>query len=141
MARNKKPRKAYRPRPALTLPITYALPDSNRTDLQLPPHIILDGFVDGTGTESGCHTLIAAINVGAVLARTEDDETQGILSRALDAIQGVKDRGEDTGRWGMSGDQYRAIAGGLALTSDMQDRKTRREVRDAIDEVRRTADE
>ena len=69
MPASKKPRKAYRKRAALMLPMTYALPESNRADLQVTPHMVLESFRLGSGTEVLWHTLAAAINIGSVLAR------------------------------------------------------------------------
>jgi hypothetical protein len=139
MPANKKPRKKYKPRPALLRPITYALPKEAMTNLQLPPHVILDAFMRGQGDEPGWHTLTCALNLGAVLSRAQPAEAQAVMSRALDAIVEVKKRGIETGNWGMSGDQYRDIGAALSLSNDMQEASTRREVRDALRIVMRDA--
>lgn len=141
MPSTKKPRKQYKPRPALMLPMTYALPDSNRADLQVTPHMVLESFRLGSGTEVLWHTLAAAINTGSVLARSQSDEVKADMQRARDALLDVQKRGRDTGRWGLSGDQFRALGEGLTLTDEMQNASSRRQVRDAIDEVIRLAAE
>jgi hypothetical protein len=139
MPKPKKPRKPYRPRAVAALPMSFALPASSRVDLQLPPHMILDAFRTGTGDEPGWHTLAAALNIGAVLSRSQPEEVQSAISQALDAIVEVKQRGDETGRWGLSGDQYRIIGAALTLSNEIQDVSTRREIRDAIDIVLKTA--
>lgn len=135
MPASKKPRKAYRKRAALMLPMTYALPESNRADLQVTPHMVLESFRLGSGTEVLWHTLAAAINIGSVLARAQSDEVQADMQRARDALLDVQQRGRETGRWGLSGDEFRALGEGLTLTDEMQNASTRRQVRDAIGEV------
>jgi hypothetical protein len=139
MPANKKPRKKYKPRPALLRPMIYGLPKEEMTNLQLPPHVTLDAFRRGQGDEPGLHTLIVAVNLGAVLSRAQPADVQSIMSRALDAIVEVKKRGETTGHWGLSGDQFRDIGVALSLSNDLQEASTRREVRAALHIVMKEA--
>jgi len=140
MPTSKKPRKRYRPRKLIPgyLPMTFSLPKAAMTNLQLPPHTVLDAFRRGAGDEPGWHTLACAVNIGAVLARTQPNEAQAVMSAALDAIREVQRRGVESGRWGVSGDEFRAIGEALTLSNEIQDISTRREIRDAINVVLET---
>lgn len=141
MPTNKKPRKPYRPRKALVRPMVYGIDTESRVNLQLTPHVVLEAFRTGAGDESGWHTLTGMLNVGAVLSRKHPEDVQAIMSRGLDAVVEVKERGLKTGAWGVSGDQFRALADALTLASDLQDTHTRREIRDAINITLATATE
>jgi hypothetical protein len=105
------------------------------TNLQLPPHTVLDAFRRGVGDEPGWHTLACALNLGAVLARQQPAEAQAVMSRALEAIVEVRARAAASGRWGVSGDEFRAIGEALTLSNEIQDISTRREIRDALNVV------
>ena len=137
MAANKKPRKKHKPM-ARVMPICFGVPDEARTDLALPPYLILDAFKRGQGDEEGAHTLAAAVNLTAVLARSADDEAKAIANAGLGAVWNVMHRGA-TGRWGMSGDDAKAIGEALSLMEALQAQGTRRSVRDAIAVVYREA--
>ncbi len=138
MANNKKTRKQYRAKyPAI--PITIGLSSEQQTNLRLPPHMILDAFINGAGTEEGAHTLIAAVNLGAVLSRDYHFKVQDAINPGLVAVQSVKDRGERNGKWGVTGDEYKAIAAALTLSDDMQDITTRKGLREAVRSVYKEA--
>ena len=140
MAGNKKPRKKYRRMVIYTtsnpLPITMGITAEMKTELQLPPHLILEAFKNGAGTEEGAHTLAAAVNLGAVMARTQPQEVRDVMEAALHAMHAVMRRGQGN-VWGMSGPEMTAIGEGLALANDMQDISTRRDLRNAIATVYR----
>ena len=138
MSKNTKPRKAYKPKYA-AIPISIGLSAEMQTNLKLPPHMILDAFTHGRGDESGAHTLIAAVNLGAVLSRTQSTDAQAVMESGLVAVQSVKDRGERGGKWGVTGDEYKAIAAALVLSDDMQMISTRRDLREAVRAVYREA--
>lgn len=120
---------------AVGLPLIFGLSQSMKTDLQLTPLGTLEGFREGTGTEEGAHTLAAAVNLAAVMSRDQPEEVQAVANAGLDAIVGVFKRGSETGRWGCSGDQYKAIGEALAIGADMADATTRRNVAKAIKTV------
>lgn len=135
MGVSKKPRKPYKRiviRTAeISMPVVFGLRDEAKTDLQLLPLMVLDAFRCGCGSEEGAHTLAAAVNLGAVLARKESAEVQAEFDLALDAMHNVMERGKG-GKWGLSGDELRLIGQALTLSGDMQGQRTKREVRDAI---------
>lgn len=126
-------RSAYRPKyqPG-TLPVTFGLTRGMKTDLQITPLGTLEAFLEGTGTENGAHTLAAAVNLAAVMARSQPLDVQGEVGGGLVAMRAVFARGDETGKWGVTGDEYRAIRLALILGADMQDGSTRRAVSTAI---------
>lgn len=139
MAANKKPRKQYRQRyTGSKIPIVFGLNEDMRTDLGLPPHIILDAFKRGAGDEEGAHTLAAAVNVAAVLARSCGPDENAIANAGLAAVANVLERGK-SGKWGVSGDEAKAIGAAIVMMEDLQRSMTRRTVRDAIEVVFREA--
>jgi len=127
-------RSSYRPR-ACGLPLVFGLSQEMKTDLQLTPLGTLEGFKEGTGTERGAHTLTAAVDVVAVLARGMTDREKKIAAEGLEAVRGIFRRGNETGKWGCSGDEYRAIGFALSLLAEMTDNGRRRDVAAAIKTV------
>lgn len=124
---------------ATGLPVIFGLSQSMKNDLALTPLGTLEGFREGTGSEEGAYTLAAAVNLSAVLSREQSAEVRAVASAGLDAIQGVFERGNRTGLWGCSGDQYKAIGAALAIGADMADANTRRDVAKAIKTVLKEA--
>lgn len=84
------------------------------------------------------HTIVSALLIGNELAKLFDGAQQ-VISEGVDAIAAVKDRGDKTGKFGLSGDQFQAISKALVLVDDMQDGSRRREVLAAIRKVWRDA--
>lgn len=116
-------------------PLTFALSQKMKTDLQLTPLGTLEGFKEGTGTEEGAHTLAATVNLAAVLSRSQPEEIQQIARSGLLAVQGIFDRYKATHQWGVSGDEYRRIGEAIAIGFEMCDATTRRNVASAIKTV------
>ena len=135
-------RKQCKRRPRGTgLPLVFGLTQSMRTDLDLVPLGTLESFREGTATELAAHTLAAAVNLAAVLAReyAEGDEVQRIVSEALKAVRAIFHRNTSQGSWGISGDEYKAIREALILSGELQGNTTRREVAGAIKQILREA--
>jgi hypothetical protein len=127
MSKNRKPRKKYQgPKyyPG-ALPLKFGMTEAMKTDLRLPPHLVLEAFKTGNGNEEGAHTLAACLNVGAVLSRTQNSEAQAVMSLGLDAIQSVMNRGNELHKWVMTGNEIKHIGEAINLTDDMQDMTTR----------------
>ncbi|MBX4378164.1 hypothetical protein K4H02_24210, partial [Mycobacterium tuberculosis] len=85
-----------------------------------------------TGTEHGAHTLAAAVNLAAVLSRDLTDHEKRSAAEGREAVRGVFKRGNAAGKWGCSGDEYRAIGAALALGAELADSTNRRTVAAAI---------
>lgn len=124
----------YRPR-ACGLPLVFGLTEEMRNDLQLMPMLQLDAFREGRGSEDGAYMLPSAVNVGAVLSRTQHEDVQAFMSKGLDAVQGIFERAAASGRWGVSGDEYQAISAALRLSAELADACPRRTVAAAIKTV------
>lgn len=120
------------------LPLVFALPSEAKTNLKLPPHMALDALRIGQGDETAANTLAAAVNLGAVLSRRECQEAQDVMNAGLRAVASVLERGK-SGKWGVTGDELRAIGEALSLSDDMQDQRTRAEMQAAIQTVFREA--
>lgn len=135
MARSKKPRKAYKQKVHAALPIVFGLASEKKTDLRLPYHLSLEALRNGCGTDDDAHTIVSALLIGRELARLFSDEAQKVVMAGIGAITGVKHRGDECGKWGVSGEQFKAISSALVLVDEMQDASTRREVREAIKTV------
>jgi hypothetical protein len=127
-------RSSYRPR-ACGLPLVFGLTEEMRNDLQLMPMLQLDAFREGRGNEDGAYTVAGAVNVAAVLSRTQHADIQAFMSKGLDAVQGVFERAATSGRWGVSGDEYQAISAALRLGAELADACPRRTVAAAIKTV------
>lgn len=127
-------RSAYRPR-ACGLPLVFGLTKEMRNDLQLMPMLQLDAFREGRGSEDGAYMLASAVNVGAVLSRTQHADIQAFMSNGLDAVQGIFERAAASGRWGVSGDEYQAISAALRLSAELSDACPRRDLAEAIKTV------
>jgi hypothetical protein len=116
------------------LPTIYGLTEEMRNDLQIIPLGILESFREGNGNEVNWHTLAAAINVGAVLARKQGPEVCEVVETGMKALMALKTRGNGIGKWILTGDEYRAIRSALLMATDLQDASvsTRRDIAEAI---------
>lgn len=135
---NRKRNKRYIPKPC-HLPSIFGMSKKMSTDLRLPAHLFLEAFRTGHGTEEAAHSLAACMNIGARLSAYQSEEVQEAMSAALDACQAMMDRGNSTGKWGLSGDELKALGEGVNLTNEMQDASMRRQVMNAIHETMRVA--
>lgn len=134
MPTNRKSRKAYKPKIQPAIPIVFGLAADKKTDLRLPYHLSLEALRNGCGTDDDAHTIVSSLLICRELAKLFQAEAQQTIHRSIEAITAVKHRG-DNGKWGVSGDQFRAISEALVLVDEMQDASTRREVREAIKTV------
>lgn len=129
-------RSAYRPKYAPgALPVAFAMTEKMRTDLQLTPMGVLEAFREGTGNERAWHTLASAVNLAAVMSRTQPRDVQIEIEAGMEALLSIHRRAQASGKWGCSGDEYRALHLTLVLGADMQDGSSRRDVAKAIKTV------
>ena len=134
MAGNKKPRKKHRPSQSV-LPIVYRFNQKAELTLKLVPHEELDALVKGDASERSFHTLAARLNLGATCVRwywPENKEANDLVNQSLDAITSVRDRAEKTGKWGVTGDEFRIIGEALNLADDTQEELTRKQIDKAL---------
>ncbi|AXW48147.1 hypothetical protein ACI2S5_08415 [Ralstonia nicotianae] len=123
----------HRGRPARetgALPSVIRFSRGAEVQLQLVPHVELEKLRDGTATEESWHTLAFRINVGQVLAQQYFAHVGDVLdamARGVVAVAEVGKRFRRVGRFGCTGDEFRAIGAALTLTDDMQEATTRRQ--------------
>lgn len=125
--RNKRGRPA---RETGALPIIFRFNQRNETQLQLVPHVELEKMVDGSATEESWYTLAFRINVGQMLAQRQFSDHPDVLdamARGVAAVAEVGKRFKRAGRFGCTGDEFRAIGAAITLTDDMQEATTRRQ--------------
>jgi outer membrane scaffolding protein for murein synthesis (MipA/OmpV family) len=137
MPSNKKPRKQKTARSA-GIPLTIRNCPESETALQLVPHTELMKMREGLGDEGSWHTITARLNIG-VTAAYENEYPQESFRKALDAVVNVKERYKKTGRWGLSGQDYRDIGQGLVDTDTLQLSLTRKQFAKAIEYVFKNA--
>lgn len=126
-------RRCKRGRPARetgALPSIIRFSHGAEVQLQLVPHVELEKMRDGTATEESWHTLAFRINVGQVLAQQHFAHANDVLdamARGVVPVAEVGRRFKRVGRFGCTGDEFRAIGAALTLTDDMQEATTRRQ--------------
>lgn len=143
MAKNKKPRKAYRPKPSLENPVAYVLSgmallgDSAYTVL-IPCHEALAALVAGTGTRRDWEIVGGCLNISKAMDRTsyrrEYQETldKAIMAHALCGAQRIND-----GSFRYTLDQLDAVNQGMDLHEAMLMRSTQNELGAALREISR----
>lgn len=132
---SKKRRKPGRPaRETGALPSVFRHSGSADTDLKLIPHAMLDKILHGEGDEECWTTIVFRLNCGNAIANksfAHQPEVQDEMEKALAAICDVGKRFKRTGKFGCTGDEFKAIGAGLNLADDLQANTTRREQRGA----------
>ena len=132
---SKKRRKPGRPaRETNALPVIFRHSGGADVDLKLIPHAMLDKMLHGEGNEECWHTIVFRLNCGNAIANksyAHQPEVQDEMEKALFAISEVGKRWKRTGKFGCTGDEFKAIGTGLNLADDLQANTTRREQRDS----------
>ena len=114
------------------LPIIFRQSKSADRTLKTMPHLALSAMRSGKGTFDDWETLATRINIGVVLAARHFKDASEAMQGAVEAIQSAHKRFTEAKRWGLSGDEFRAIGEALNLADEMQEQCTRRELRDAM---------
>ena len=119
-------RSKYRPRSVINPLIRNPLAD---TQFKVLPQAVLTKFKDGTADAVDVNTLTMRLNTGYVMSTEIFDtpEATATLLEGLQAIRGVINRLQTTGRVGATGAEYNAIGAALTLTDEMQDQCTQRQ--------------
>ena len=138
MAKNKKPAKKYRPRPAI-LPKVFRFGQREENLLMMVPHQELERLRDGTADESTWHTITMRLDWGCFLSidHFKNIEVNDVIRDALDSMVVIKDRFKRLGKWGSSGEEFFKIGEALNLVDDMQKQTTRREQEDSLNSMTR----
>ncbi|EPS1221633.1 hypothetical protein ACVBR5_000859 [Burkholderia cenocepacia] len=154
MARNRKPRKQYRPRPmgrcGALGPIQRAaqamidrepMSDDQARDLGLAYHLSLERMLKGTGDEESWSTVTCSLNIALVLAeRGIGAEYEALFVRALDGAFRAKQRAAQTGRWAYDGDAIHDIREAFLVHDEQMQIALVGQVRAALNEVHRRID-
>jgi hypothetical protein len=144
MAKNKRPRKRYKPRhpDGLQLPVTIRFSPKAEMDLQMIPHQELEAVMRGEGTEYSLGAINFRINSGYVLAGETfaDPQLRSSMETALGGVHAMIARWKKTGKVGCTGEEFRAIGAGLTLCDEMQLVSTRRELLHATNVVDRVTE-
>lgn len=115
-----------------SLPIVFSVAADTKRQLHITPHMCVEAFRLGNGDRDKAFTLVNAIDLGAVLVQKYvEDEPKKVMQAGLSAVQSVINRGQG-GKWGCTGDELTAITAAVALSDQLQQMSTRREVRDAL---------
>ena len=133
MPSNKKPRKAQAKR-KLTIPIVFRQSAEVDTELQLVPHAELLKMRSGVGDEGSWNMITCRLNIGITACKQNGKECS-VIDRGLDAMINVWRRYENTGKFGLSGEDLRDIGDGLVATDEIQLAVTRRKFNDAVQYV------
>ena len=138
MAKNKKPAKKYKPRPAI-LPKVFRFGRHEENMLMLVPHTELDKLRDGSADEGTWHTITMRLDWGCFMSidHFQNIEVNDTIKAALDSMVSIKDRYKRTSKWGVSGDEFFKIGEALNLIDEMQKQTTRREQEDSLNAMMR----
>ena len=135
MPANKKPKKAYRPKyqPG-QLPVTIRHSAKADTMLQMVPHEELEKLRNGEADQFTVNTLAFRLNWGYVMAGEifNNPDVRTVMEASLAAIRSIKDRVDRIGKYGATGEEFRAIGEALNFTDEMQKSATRREQHEAL---------
>lgn len=138
MPKSSKPKRAYRPKyqPG-QLPVTIRHSAKADTMLQMVPHEELEKLRQGEADEFTVNTLAFRLNWGYVMAGEvfDNPEVRAVMETGLAAIRGVKERVDRLGKYGATGEEFRALGEALNFTDEMQKKATRREQHEALTAV------
>lgn len=135
MPKNKKPKKAYRPKYLKgQLPITIRHSASSDTMLQMVPHEELEKLRNGEADQFTVNTLAFRLNWGYVMAGEifNNPDVRAVMETSLASIRSIKDRVDRLGKYGATGEEFRSIGEALNWTDEMQKSATRREQNEAM---------
>jgi hypothetical protein len=130
MPSSKKPRKK-KSQAVSSLPITIRHSAEAETALQLAPHAELLKFREGIATEESWHTIVARLNVGLVAIQQNRGQPKAVEA-GLKAMLKVKERNQKTGKWMLSGQDYKEIGMALGDKDSIKLSLTRKQFAQAI---------
>ena len=110
-------------------------------DLGLAYHLALQALLNGNGTEQTWSTLACSINI-ALLLSEQGIEASAIqtIKLAQEALLRVRERATRTGKWAFDGDGIRVILAAVNIHDEQISRVTRKQITNALNEVRRRID-
>lgn len=147
MSKNKKPRKAYRPRMSSNtsgldvLDRRTPMDKGQTTSLGIAYYVAFDEMLHGRGTEEHWSTVVCALNIALVIAETGPGLISiGTIKSALDGAVRARDRARKVGKWGFDGDAVIDIRIALDVHHAQMATVTKATVLKAIAEMHRRID-
>lgn len=133
MPASKKPRKKYRPPQTEVRPGHIKLFRFGRDSemwLLHQPHQALESLRTGSATAKDYDSLSLRILWAAQMVKDHiiESEPMDIVTPALMALESIGQRYDRTEKLGMSGEEFRLLAGGLELADQLQGTLTRKEM-------------
>lgn len=116
--------------------------DDQLTDLEVAYRMAFHGMLNGQATEENWCVCVCSLNIALVLA--ERGLGEEFVPRINDALEGAfraKVRAGRSGKWGFDGVAIQAIKDAFEVHEEQLKLASKREVRDALHEVHRRADE
>ena len=138
MAKNKKPRKKYRPTGAILDPLAFLarVPAGDRTKTQATYHFAMRQMSRGEGTLADWRLIAACINTGSILDEfTFQGEFAEAFAHALEAHQHCGARAVNQQRFLYRGAELSAVNLALEIHDEQLKVATRREIELAKNEV------
>lgn len=137
MPTSKKPRKKYRPPQTEVKPGHIKLFRFGRDSemwLLHQPHQALESLRTGSATAKDYDALSLRILWAAQMVKDHiiESEPMDIVTPALMALESIGQRYDRTGKLGMSGEEFRLLAGGLELSDQLQGTLTRKEMEQSL---------
>ena len=139
MPKNRASRKRYQPRhPQGTLPITIALSENARREMETASWLSLDSFQLHEGSFSAWSELAIRFRTGAMLTRLfSEKQIQIDIDRALAVLRTLYVRAQSGPNqvWSADEGECGALGGALDLVDSMQNNVTKRELIAAMQAV------
>lgn len=147
MSKNKKPRKAYRPRP-IDRTIGFAVLGKHQpmqgdqtTDLGIAYHVALDEMCKGRGTEEHWSTVACSLNIALVLTeRGYGASFMPVVNAALAGVVRARDCARQSGAWEFDGDALNSIRRAFELHDEQMRIAPKSVVKEALIQVHRRID-
>ena len=127
MAGNKKPRKKYQ-RGRVIAGGNLPAPAQKVKDVEMKALNALASLRGGYYNREIALDLIVFLTVCQSVMSNDDTEALAYLLKAFRAINDIKDRGIRTGKWGVNGDELRALEEVIPMMIDLYKQMTRDEI-------------
>lgn len=146
MAKNKRPRKQYRPKQINPTAIVDAfaarlpMATDKQQDVSLVAHQSLTALTQGKGSEFDAEALAVAMNLSMLLTELDvGKEYMAVAIAGQEAVVRCQARAANTGKWGLDGPAIAAIEQALELHDQQVEIATQAQMSAAIREMHRRA--
>lgn len=141
MAANKKPRKAYKPKPVITNPLAYVIEsmtpiaehESYLVDLKIKNNMAMSLLMRGMATKEDMNTLIAMHNIVEALCRMKfGQEYRDYLIRGKAALLDLCGRGKSSNKFICRAEEIQALNDLMELHDAQMDVATIKDLEKAL---------